>query len=380
MANDGVPPLFAAQLNYLLSHSPFPIKVDQMWSGSKNEPWLDRFTLLIPFCLNYIRWDVIYNVQSPLCAPDVIFGLDDERFPPFLLSGDGGFGGDPTKSPLQILSNWNSRDPSRLLSLILQLRELYSAYQRKRVGEVDDDRLKFEISTIFIREGIEMSLSTGAEKLEEVKFAIPLLDTNINSMVPACPWRHQQKVYLQVIYPIGRKYQSAPSAPRLKLVSTPELRSLFSVEDVKLPTWLDGMCMAEYLPVVEETLQMQIGEAISLIGIRREFIEALAPVFGRPLEADPVFGRKATVLVANGAFTFLVHFLIPVQFPKQQPTLVLQSSQHFNGQGAPIRSPPLSEYPWSPRWEPAQMSSRIFDFLVEESSNFKKSCNDLQQR
>ena len=45
---------------------------------------------------------------------------------------------------------------------------------------------------------------------------------------------------LQVIYPI-RKYQSAPSAPRLKLVSTPELRSLFSVEDFKLLTWLDGM-------------------------------------------------------------------------------------------------------------------------------------------
>ncbi|KAJ8439829.1 hypothetical protein Cgig2_029089 [Carnegiea gigantea] len=346
MANEGVPPIIAAQLNYLLSHSPFPMRVEQMWSGSKNEPWLDRFTLLIPFCLDYIKWDVMFNVQSPLSAPDVIFALDDEKFPPFLLS----CGGDHTKSPLHILNNWNSRDPSRLLSFILQLRECYSAYQRKRVGEVDDERVKFEINTMLAREGIEMSLSSSAEKPEEVKFAVPLLDTNIHSMVPGCPWRHQQKIYLQVIYPI-RKYQSAPSAPRLKLVSTPELRSLFSVEDVKLPTWLDGMCMAEYLPAVEDTLQMQ------------------------------VFGRKATVLVANGVFTFLVHFLIPLQFPKQQPTLILQSSQHFNAQGVPIRSPPLSEYPWSPRWELAEMALRIFEFLVEESSNFKKSCNEaLQQR
>lgn len=376
MANEGVPPIIAAQLNYLLSHSPFPIRVEQMWSGSKNEAWLDRFTLLIPFCLDYIKWDVMFNVQSPLSAPDVIFAPDDENFPPFLLS----CGGDHTKSPLHILNNWNSRDPSRLLSFILQLREFYSAYQRKRVGEVDDERVKFEINTMLAREGIEMSLSSSAEKPEEVKFAVPLLDTNIHSMVPGCPWRHQQKIYLQVIYPI-RKYQSAPSAPRLKLVSTPELRSLFSVEDVKLPTWLDGMCMAEYLPAVEDTLQMQIVEAVSLIGIRRRFIEALPSAFGRPLEADAVFGRKATVLVANGVFTFLVHFLIPLQFPKQQPTLILQSSQHFNAQGVPIRSPPLSEYPWSPRWELAEMALRIFEFLVEESSNFKKSCNEaLQQR
>ncbi|XP_021769168.1 BRISC and BRCA1-A complex member 2-like isoform X2 [Chenopodium quinoa] len=353
MAVDGVPPIIAAQLNHLLSHSPFSIKVDQMWSGSKKNVWNDRFTLLIPFCLDFIKWDIIYNVESPLAPPDVIFGAEDDKFLPFVLSSD------PSKSPMHNLSNWNSKDPSRLLSLILQLRELYSAYQWKRVGGVDDDRVKFEISTMLSREGIEMSLSSGVEKPEEVKFAVPLLDTSINNMVPACPWRQQQKIYLQVIYPIGRKYQSAPSAPRLKLISTLELKSLFSVEDIKLPTWLNGMCMAEYLPALEETLQMQILEAVSLIGVRRHFIETLSTFFGRPLEADPIFCREATFLVANGVFTFLVHIFLPIHFPKQKPTLILQSSQHFNTQGVPVRSPVMSEYPWSPRWELSEMASRI---------------------
>ncbi|GMH03272.1 hypothetical protein Nepgr_005111 [Nepenthes gracilis] len=380
MAIEGLPPFIAAQLNFLLSRSPISIRMEQMWSGSKNDPYIDRFTLLIPFCLDYIKWTIIYNVQNPLTAPDMIFGPDDESFFPFLLSADGE-GDASRKSPINFLSNWDSRDPSRLLSLILQLRDLYSAYQRKRVGEVDDERVKFEISTILSREGIEMSMSSGVEKTEEVKFAVPLLDMDINKLVPACPWRHPQKIYLQVIYPIGRKYSYAPSSPFLKLVSTPELRSLFCVEDVKLASWLDGMCMAEYLPSLEETLQMQILEAVTLIGVRRQFIEALAPVFGRPLEADPMFCRKATVLVGNGSFTFLVHFIVPSQFPKQQPTLVLQSSQHFNSQGMPIRSHPLSDYPWSPRWEAPQMAERIFDFLVDESLNFKKYCNEphLQQ-
>jgi BRCA1-A complex subunit BRE len=34
---------------------------------------------------------------------------------------------------------------------------------------------------------------------------------------------------------------SASSSPRLKLVSSSELKALYSVDDVKLPPWLDGM-------------------------------------------------------------------------------------------------------------------------------------------
>lgn len=48
-------------------------------------------------------------------------------------------------------------------------------------------------------------------------------------------------LWVQVVYPVGRKYVSAPSAPRLKLMSTPELKALFFVDDVKLPPWVDGM-------------------------------------------------------------------------------------------------------------------------------------------
>lgn len=385
MAIEGVPPFIAAQLNYLIAHSPFPVKAEPMWSGSKNNPWIDRFTILMPFCLDYVKWDLLFNVQNPLVAPDLIFGPDDDMFYPSLFSSEGGVeecgnassGGDSFQT---VLSGWNYKDPSALLSLILKLRELYSVYHRNRAMQVDDERLKFEISTILSREGIEMCMSPGIHKMEEVKFAVPLLEIDINKMVPACPWRHQQKIFLQVMYPVAKKYSSAPSAPRLKLVSTADLKSLFSVEDVKLSSWVNGMCMAEYLPSLEETLEMQVLEAVSLIGVRRNFIEALAPMFGRPLEADPIFCRRATVLVANGIFAFLVHFVLPHQFPKQQPTLILQCSQYFNSQGIPIRAV-VSDYPWSPRWEPPIMAERIFDFLVDESLSFKKQCSEaiLQQ-
>ncbi|KAK9270610.1 hypothetical protein L1049_026192 [Liquidambar formosana] len=313
MAADTVPPFIAAQLNHLLTHS--LLKVDQMWSGGKNHNLLDLFTLLIPFCLDFFSWYVIYNAQYPLAAPDIIFGPNDENFHLFHIAGEGE--GD-AKSPNNSLSEWNNKDPLRLLSLIHELREHYMSYWRKRVGEVDDAKLKFEFSTIIVvltfiivLQGIKMCMSSGVEKLEEVKFAVPIMDLDINKMVLGCPWRHQQKIYLQVIFLVGRKYLSAPSALRLKLASSSELKALFSIEDVNLPQWFDGMCMAGYLPNLEATLEEQ----------------ALAPLFGRPVEADPIFCRKATFLAASGVFTFLVHFFLLTQFPKQQPALMLQSSQ-----------------------------------------------------
>ncbi|KAJ9165967.1 hypothetical protein P3X46_020776 [Hevea brasiliensis] len=373
MSFDGFPPFISAQLQYLLTHYPHAIKV---CSGSKYFPAsLDRFTLLIPYCLDYLRWDIIYNVEFPLAAPDVIFGPEDEDFHPFLVPG--GESGD-LRLVKNSLTDWNSKDPTSLLAIVEELRDKYKSYQKRLVGEVDDDRLKFEISTILSREGIEMHMSSGFEKPEEVKFAVPLMDMNINKMILACPWRNPQKIYLQVVYPVGRKYVSAPSAPRLKLMSTSELKALFSIDDVKLPPWLDGMCMAEYLPHLEELLQRQVSEAVSLIDVRRLFIEALVPLFGRPLEADPVFCRKATFLATSGPVTLLVHFFLSTQFPKEQPSVMMQSTQHFNSHGAPAKSPLLTDYPWSPRWDASQMAERIFDFLVDESLNFKRHCNESQ--
>ncbi|KAL8524095.1 hypothetical protein ACS0TY_013890 [Phlomoides rotata] len=322
MAVDTVPPLIGAQINYLLSHAPFSVKVEQMWSGCKNPNLLDRFTLVIPYCLDYIKWDVIYNALYPLLAPDIIFGADDESFQPY--SG---------KSGKNRLADWNSRDPTRLLSLIMELRDSYVAYQRKRIGEVDDDRLKFEVDTMLTRE---------------------------------------------VIFQFGKKYSTAPP-PRLKLISSLELKALFSIEDFKLPSWLDGMCTAEYLPTVEELLNSHIKDAVSSIETRRKFILALAPHFGRPVEADSVFCRKSTFLASCGVFTFLVYFSFSLQFPKQKPALVLQSCQHFNSYGVPVKSSTLADFPWSPRWQPSEMAERVFDFLADESLNFKKYCNQLNQ-
>ncbi|CAD6335375.1 unnamed protein product [Miscanthus lutarioriparius] len=268
--------------------------------------------------------DFVYNALSPKVAPDVVFGPEDERFQPLV---DYDVAGNGDKS---CLARWDCRAPEGLLALVQELRELYIEYQKKRVHMVDDARVAFELSTVLSKEGIEVCMVPSADRPDEVKFAVPLLDSDLDiaKLVPGCPWRLPQKIHLQVIFPISRSssYSSMPSAPRLKLISTPDLKSLLSVEDVKLPPWSNGM--------------------------------------------------RATILSISGIFTFLVHFAIPLQFPKQQPVLTLQSSQHCNADGTPIMSPPINDYPWSPRWDQADMVERIYDFLTDECQNFKKFCSD----
>lgn len=74
--------------------------------------------------LRFVVGDIIFDAESPMAAPDVIFGPDDENFQQFLVLR-GEEEGD-TKSPKKFLNDWNSRDPTQLMLLIQELRYMIS--------------------------------------------------------------------------------------------------------------------------------------------------------------------------------------------------------------------------------------------------------------
>ncbi|RZC66692.1 hypothetical protein C5167_010378 [Papaver somniferum] len=110
VSNGGtLPPLIAAQPNYLISHSPFSVKVDRIWSGCKNPS--------------------VYSSHTTL-----------PRF----------------KCQLSQLY--------LILLIFYILRDIYVLYQRKRIAELDDKILKFEISTILSREIVDAVASVSARR------------------------------------------------------------------------------------------------------------------------------------------------------------------------------------------------------------------------
>ncbi|CAM6091745.1 unnamed protein product [Calypogeia fissa] len=376
----GVPilPSLVPQLEYLKLYSPIPLRVEHIRKGHHNAPYLDRFTVFVPCCLDHVKWDVLFSSQNSELAPDFIFGPDDQDFQPLIPVGDE----QVVSSTWALLREWTPRDPSRLLRLLMELRSLYLRHQRKRVEGLDDPQVKFEIGTISAMEGLEMRLFIGGDRSEEVQFALPLdIDlTYLSRRLGSTATKLWGGISLQVTFNLQRSQSfQGGAAPQLKLHAPPALKDIFDVDDVKLPTWADRMCLMEYIPNVQDVLTGQVRDAITSIGQRKIFVEAVGQIFGRPLEVESVLFRRFSVIATSGLFCFLIHFLLPTNFPKQQPTLTFQSSQHFDGRGKPILLR-YTEYPWSPRWEANHMAQRIFEFAVDECDRFKKHCTDTLQQ
>ncbi|CAA7041704.1 unnamed protein product [Microthlaspi erraticum] len=94
-------------------------------------------------------------------------------------------------------------------------------------------------------------MTSGVDKV----FIVSRFFDHFSVKSPCCMHSPGSKPWREVRPPWAR----VPAAPRLKLVSSSDLKALFSVEDdVKLPPWMDGMCLAEYLPHLEETLERQV--------------------------------------------------------------------------------------------------------------------------
>ena len=70
------------------------------------------FGFLSILTLWFLLGDIIYNAIYPLAKPDVIFGPEDEHFRPYRGTIDS----------KNALTDWNSKDPTRLLTLVLELR------------------------------------------------------------------------------------------------------------------------------------------------------------------------------------------------------------------------------------------------------------------
>lgn len=103
----------------------------------------------------------------------------------------------------------------------------------------------------------------------------------------------------KVMYPVGRKYGSAPSAPRLKLVSTSELKAFFSIEDVKLPPWSDGMYV-----IVSFWLHTMMCVDISCSQFFFSFIGAWLNIF--PIWKNFLRNRSAAFLSSSDVFELMV--------------------------------------------------------------------------
>ncbi|CAI5952779.1 unnamed protein product [Closterium sp. NIES-65] len=382
-------PSIAAQVAVLCSFPKVGFQVRDVRCGWEDAEFADRFTVHVPCGWDKLEWYVQFNGSRPWDPPDVIFhsSPDGLCFQPLLLPG--GMGGSESSS-WGLLKDWQHNDSYRLLRLLLHLRALFLQQQRQQAEAMEDGRVKFELSTLAQQEfEVYAPLTAGKSSPEELQLAVPVLGIDLRPLTHFRWWSDWLKrcgsdlhLRLLIKFPISGSSSSTngkASTPQLKLGGPPLLLSLLGFPETKLPAWTDTMCTVAYLPELAAFIHQRLDSAVSSMQSRADFISALPVVFGQPLETDTQLFSHTTLFVTANSCMCLVRISLPPSFPQQQPSITLQSIHHFTAHNRPVSSEPISSFPWSPRWSPAQMAQRLSSFLEDETVAFKRFCIDVSR-
>ena len=355
----------------LLSQAPIPIALTNPAKGARAVNFYNIFNLVIPYCQSSLAWTVILDPLKPSNPPDFIFPPGEEAWVRI--------------SQLSTLSKWNPlEDPESLLRVILELLGLYQQRQRQLIKSCQE-RIVFEFETIQEWKGLEVMVKSPGMSGGEVWFLFPLsLSEETRNQIQQLSiweeWESEKSHQLLVQFP-NTSYQQPPDS---RILLTKHWARCLG--DVAAPAWTEDTCLMMFVPTVVETIEAHINAAL----LRRSLLVSLRQVFGSPLEYDSTRFLSISFAADIEEFIFVLHFDIPLGFPKDKPVFTAQSMQHHKAGPAPLlalfgeacdslqvkisysdeRS--MVDYPYSPRWSPQELSQRIKDFLTEKVPEIKK--------
>jgi hypothetical protein len=127
------------------------------------------------------------------------------------------------------------------------------------------------------------------------------------------------------------------------------------------------MCLINYMPVVVDLLEGQIEAWL----LRRDFIANLIVEFGSALEYDSHKFSNITLSANAENCLFLLNVSVSPNYPTEQPQLTAYSIEHHRPGPQPLQLT-FTGYPYSPRWPPKEMASRIRKFVGEKLSDIKR--------
>lgn len=319
------------------------------------EQLCDRFKVSLPYGGQTVTWEVIFNAHRPEFPPDFIF--DDASFQPDI-------------EELPSLCDWDYEDDSALTKVI---QELLEQYRKHQVSMLDGSpRLQFEYSSLVHQSDIpESNIQVHANWKNPgspVRFWITLpIDFTGLPPVFARENLSQDTAVLQVTF-------QSPDGSRIlpQLFLSPRVEGVSGAMVVKLPPFNKDSCLMDYVPQVKELLEKKVEQVTTSFQRRKEYVAAFLTLFGgNLLEYDAEGFASLSFLFEHDNFFFILSIAIPRSFPLDKPSLTFQSAYHTSC-GWPY-SITCTDYPYSPRWEAAEMADRARSFVMEYVPSFRTS-------
>jgi len=341
----------------------------------------DFMTLSIPFAGHSLSWHAFISQRFL----DFLF-VNEEAFQPLC----GSLSSEERAHLVSQLQQWKDaakKGPeamrASMLSILGALLTGYNSWQRARVSALGIERLQFELSCSSAEvvpdlESIPEVLlvhspGEGRSMAPKACFGIPVV-VDLAGVEQAAS-HLQQPVEVRGVFKLCLAYPAVAGNPEPeRQLQVPQCLE-GALPPIPLPSWSSHMCQIEYIPLVAERCQAVVDAFSLALSLQAQLLHALVEKLGGPLDFNVFQGSALWTMAWEG-----VPMLLSIQangnaygqqqsksssvpptpgkmLPEQMPVLTLTSVRH------PDVTQTFTEYPWSPRWPPHQMASRILSFL-----------------
>ncbi|XP_018327636.1 BRISC and BRCA1-A complex member 2-like [Agrilus planipennis] len=371
------PPILRDNISYMGSSDKiglFPINIkiqpldNKMYQEDQKLNYKDYFKVDIPYAGKTLTWEMIFNNEDYEFAPD--FAFDDQKF---LNDPDI----DVIEKYLPSLANW---DVKRCQSLANVIKELITLFKSHQIYSLKDEKFtkvyaEYEnLSTIEIKEDdLEVLIEYPAGS---VRFLFNISLKNYDSL-PAC-FRSENledikkklnpgdvQALLSVIFlkPDCSKVQTT-------LHLSPAMEQVVgSTSTLHIPVYGKKTDLAEYITTIRKILDEKLEQISNQFKLKNEYISAVLSLHRYSvLEYDSRCFNFIIILLQVDEMYALVHITIGNEFPKEKPKVTLRSVCKMM-MNKPFAME-LDDYPYSPRWEPKEMVTRLMTRLPEAIPEF----------
>jgi len=304
----------------VLSNGVFKIK--QLFSGSKNSDFCDRCLINYSLAGVPIEWFILLDQTQPTIPPDFIFSSTPDFFP-------------------SKISRWDIRDGESLNSMILDLRNQLIQCQKDWIKKICDTALQFEMETMESIQGTEFYCLS---EQDIVYVSLPLtMFVDSASLIKD--------------FPILRMQYNLKDCVRSHSIALPPNWPSNYPKSSDFPKF-DCDLVIDYLPILNSFWEKKKKS----MQLKHQFIEIFKNAFSNQIISTSVISIE--FLFNHGDQSAIIKLELPSEFPSSPPILTIMPLK--NESEKPKEFKKIDDMPWSPRWQPEEIFSKVKNYIQKQ--------------
>ncbi|XP_057316330.1 BRISC and BRCA1-A complex member 2-like [Hydractinia symbiolongicarpus] len=302
------------------------------------------------------NWQLIFNPEHPLLAPDVIF--DNKSFFPDIQLIEG-------------FTAWNTRSDECLVALITDLFEAYLKHQRSAILEYPQVKNSFEefMKTTKFGSRCEIDiLKNGPGTFNDVIKLMISLDVNFSKLPPYLQPKNVGDNCCCLSF-VFEPPNLSTIKPVLELSPAVEI-ALGGISNLRIPPY-GTSTLVSYTKKISDLLENTVSDVIERYERRKSLIILLlSELNGSVIEYDTETFCEASFLLEVEGFHFILIVMLSEQFPHEEPSIALQPIYQMSNH---VHTMSVKDCTHDPHMSSEQILTYIRESVNKSLQEFKKN-------